>query len=351
MPAAVYVVPGRLDQRTGGSIYNRRMVEALRGLGWEVAVIELSGAFPNPGAEARSTAAGAFATIATGSVVLIDGLAFSALPDVAEAHRDRLILVPVVHLPIAAAFGLDPVRAARYEADERRALAAARAIVITGPGAWPLLARYGIPPDRVAMVEPGTDPAPLAQGSTGDTLQLLTVASVHPGKGHDLLLAALEPLIDVGWELTCAGTLTRDPAFVDALRAQAARAGLADRIHFIGDVPAGCLEGRYAAADVFVLATRQETYGMAVAEALARGVPVVGTETGAIADMVGPDAGLVVPPGDGAALAGALRTVLTDPDVRHQLAAGARRRRAALPPWPAAAAKLAQVLEGVSSHG
>jgi glycosyltransferase involved in cell wall biosynthesis len=351
MPAAVYVVPGRLDRRTGGSIYNRRMVETLRGLGWTVTVLELAGAFPEPDVDARSAAAAAFATLTDGSLVLVDGLAFSALPDVAEAHGERLRLVAVVHLPIAAAFGLEPTLARRFETEERRALRAARRLVVTGPGARPLLARYGIPADHVSTIEPGTDAAPLAQGSRGNALQLLCVATIHPGKGHDLLLAALEPLLDADWELTCAGSLTRDSGFVEALRAEAARTGIADRVHFIGDVPAERLETCYNAADVFVLGTRQETYGMAIAEALARGLPVIGTETGAIPDLVGRDAGLVVPPGDGPALAGALRTMLTDRDLRQRLTAGARRRRFTLPTWQAAATKLALVLEGVSDRG
>jgi glycosyltransferase involved in cell wall biosynthesis len=351
MPAAVYVVPGRLDRRTGGSIYNRRMVEALRGLGWTVTVLELGGAFPEPCADARSAAAGAFSAIAAGSIVLVDGLAFSALPEVAETHRDRLTLVAVVHLPIAAAFGVEGALAARYEAAERRALAAARSIVITGPGAWPLLARYGIPAGRVSLVEPGTDAAPLAHGSVGEAVQVLTVATIHPGKGHDLLLTALERLRELDWELTCAGSLTRDAAFVAELRDRAGRTGLAARIRFLGDVPADRLEACYHAADLFVLATRQETYGMAVAEALARGLPVVSTETGAIPDLVGQDAGLLVAPGDSDGLTAALRTMFTDRDRRQRLTTGARHRRSTLPTWPSAAAKLALVLEGACGRG
>ena len=351
MSTVVFVVAGRLDTRTGGSIYNRRMIDGLRAIGWTVTAIELEGTFPDPDASTHSAAADAFASMPSGATVLMDGLAFSALPGVAEAHCHRLTLVALVHLPIAAAFGLPADRAARYEATERRALACARGIVITGPGARPQLARYEIPDDRVCLVEPGTDPAPLAHGSTGGTPQLLTVATIHPGKGHDILLAALAPLIAMEWELTCAGRLTDDPAFVERLRTLAATRGLLDRVHFVGDVPEVRLQACYAAADFFVLATRQETYGMAVAEALARGVPVLSTETGAIPALVGPDAGLVVPPGDGEAFACALKALMTSADLRRRLAEGARARRALLPTWPRAAARLAEVLDGVAGRG
>ena len=351
MSTVVFVVAGRLDTRTGGSIYNRRMIDGLRAIGWTVTAIELEGTFPDPDASAHSAAADAFASMPSGATVLTDGLAFSALPGVAEAHGHRLTLVALVHLPIAAAFGLPADRAARYEATERRALACARGIVITGPGARPQLARYEIPDDRVCLVEPGTDPAPLTHGSAGGTPQLLTVATIHPGKGHDILLAALAPLIALEWELTCAGRLTDDPAFVERLRTLAATRGLLDRVQFVGDVPEVRLQACYAAADLFVLATRQETYGMAVAEALARGVPVLSTETGAIPALVGPDAGLVVPPGDGEAFACALKALMTSADLRRRLAEGARARRALLPTWPRAAARLAEVLDGVAARG
>lgn len=351
MPAAVYVVAGRIDRRTGGSIYNRRMIDGLRALGWTMRVIELDGAFPEPDEGARTAAGAAFESIPGGSIVLVDGLALSALPDLAEAHRDRLGLVAVVHLPIAAAFGLDADRAARFAVEEARALAAARRVVVTGPGARPALVRYQIPADRVSTVEPGTDPAPLGDGSRDGTLRLLTVATVHAGKGHDVLITALAPLSDLNWDLTCAGSVTHDPRFIASLRELARRLQLADRVHFIGDLPAGQLDTCYAAADVFVLATQQETYGMAVAEALARGLPVVSTDTGAIRDLVGPDAGLVVPAGDNQALGEALRAVITSRDLRQQLAAGARRRRTRLPTWPEAAARMAAVLDGVIARG
>jgi glycosyltransferase involved in cell wall biosynthesis len=351
MPAVVFAVAGTLDTRTGGSIYNRRMAEALRSLNWTVSVIELEGAFPEPRPSDRAAAAKAFAALPSGSTVLVDGLAFSALPELAEAERSRLNLVGLVHLPVAAAFGLDDQRAARLAASERRALAAATGVIITGPGARAALARYTLPGDRVWLVEPGTDQAPLARESTDGWLRLLTVATVHAGKGHDLLLEALAPLSTLDWELTCAGSLTRDPGTVERVRMLAATLGLLDRVHFVGDLPSERLDACYAHCDMFVLATRQETYGMAVAEALARGLPVVSTDTGAIGELVGTSAGLVVPPGDGEAFAAALAAVMRDRDLRCRLANGARARRDQLPTWPAAAARLADVLDGVRARG
>jgi glycosyltransferase involved in cell wall biosynthesis len=182
-------------------------------------------------------------------------------------------------------------------------------------------------------------------------LRLLAVATLHAGKGHDILLEALAPLSAANWELTCAGSLTREPETVERVRTLAATLGLLDRVRFVGDLPPERLDERYAASDLFVLATRQETYGMAVAEAIAHGLPVVSTDTGAIAEIVGSSAGLVVPPGDGEAFAAALAAVMRDRDLRHRLTEGARVQRGRLPTWPTVALRLADVLDGVAARG
>ena len=114
-----------------------------------------------------------------------------------------------------------------------------------------------------------------------------------------------------------------------------------------GELDGPALDAAYDGADLFVLATRQETYGMAVAEAIARGLPVVSTSTGAIPDLVSPDAGIVVPVDDLAALTAALSRAIADGEYRARLAAGARRVRDRLPTWEQASARMADVLAGV----
>jgi glycosyltransferase involved in cell wall biosynthesis len=178
-------------------------------------------------------------------------------------------------------------------------------------------------------------------------VELLCVATLVPRKGHDVLMRALAAMREAAWHLTCVGGLDRDEAWAAAVRAQAAASGLASRVAFAGELERAPLDVRYDAADVFVLPTWYEGYGMAVAEALARGVPVVSTATGAIADLVGDDAGLLVPPGDAAALTRALSSVVTDAALRERLAGGARRARGRLRSWDDAAGQMARTIEGV----
>ncbi|MDP3716491.1 MAG: glycosyltransferase family 4 protein [Acidobacteriota bacterium] len=350
MKSAVFVVPGSIAARTGGSIYDRRMVDGLRRRGWDITVVELAGDFPQPSAEAVTGAAAALAALPDAALVVMDGLALSALPEVIEREAARLRIVALVHLPLAADVSIDAETRDRLAVAEQRALAASALIVVTGAATLGLLEPYALPRDRVVVVEPGTDPAPQAKGSDGARVHLLCVATVNAGKGHDVLFEALAAVPNRAWRLTCAGSLTRDHATVDRVRSLVWQLGLDDRVTLAGELDAEALVTCYDSADVFVLATRRETYGMAVAEALARGLPVVSTTTGAIPDLVGADAGVVVPPGEVAPLAEALSRVIGDADLRARMAAGAREVRDRLPVWEVAAARMDAALQKLNSH-
>ena len=347
MTPVVLVAPGPLESRTGGYIYDRRMVEGLRSLGWQVDVIELDSTFPDPTPAALEHAGRALAAVPAGTIAMIDSLALGAMPEIVMREAARRPVVALIHQPLAAACGLDPARATRYADGERRALSVAALVVVTGTAALPLIARYAVAPDRTVVVEPGTDRVPLAHGSRGGVIELLTVATLNPGKGHELLLEALSAVKGPAWRLTCAGSLTRDPATAARVRAAAARLELEDRVAFVGDLDRAALAACYDKADVAVLATQQETYGMAVAEALAYGLPVVATATGATPQLLGEDAGLLVPVGDRKALTQALTCVICDASLRQRLADAARRRRDRLPTWEDAARRMAIALEGV----
>ena len=360
MASVVLVVPGRFDARTGGSIYDRRIVEGLRQRGWQVEALELDASFPYPTSAARTHADAALAAIAAGSIVIVDSLALGAMPDLITREAERVRIVALVHQPLAVAAGLDPATApatvpatvARFQEAERRALGAAALVIVTGRVTLDLIAPYDVAPDRIVVVEPGTDAAPLARGSGAPRpLQLLSVATLHPGKGHDLLLEALAAIPCRTWHLTCAGSLTRHPETAARLRQMVTSLGLGDHVSFVGDLDRPELAACYDVADVFVLATQQETFGMAVAEALACGLPVVATMTGAIPDLVGDAAGILVPVGDKPTLVDALQRVVEDAPLRARLAEGARRVRQRLPTWDAASDRMSDALRALVAHG
>ena len=351
MRSVVFVVPGRLNTLTGGYLYDRRMSEGLGQHGWSVEVRELDESFPYPTPAALEHAACVLADLQDGTRLLVDGLALGAMPGVIEHEAARLRIAALVHLPLGADVSIDRNTAARLEVGERRALGAAALVIVTGTATLPMLAKYGIARNRIVVVEPGTARAPLARGSGETPLQLLSVGTLNPGKGHEILLEALAAVPHRGWHLTCAGSVTRHPATVDRVRAAIRRLGLEERVTIVGELDATRLGECYDRADVFVLATLQETYGMAVAEALAHGLPVVSTTTGAIPDLIGADAGLLAPPGNTEALVGALTRVIGDNGLRTRLTEGARRVRGRLPSWEQAFEKMASALEHLDTDG
>ncbi len=337
------LVPGALDQLTGGYLYDARIVAGLRRRGWEVAVHELAGEFPAGDARARSSLAGTLAALPAGARVVVDGLAMGALPELLRPERARLRLLALVHLLLADETGLDAARRDRFVALERDALAACTGVLATSACTAGRVAELGVAAAAIRAVPPGTDPAPPAAGPGPDAPpRLLCVATVTPRKGQDVLVRALARLADRPWSCVCAGSLSRAPAFARAVEQQVRAAGLAARITFPGECSAETVAALYHASSVFVLPSHAEGFGMVLTEALARGLPVVSTTGGAIPHTVPAAAGLLVAPGDDAALAGALARLLPaapgapQTELASRLAAAARRHAASLPDWEAA---------------
>ncbi len=342
MTAAVQlVVPGPLDQLTGGYIYDRRITLGLRALGWPVTVHELPGRFPLVDHVAIEAARQALGAMPAESLAVIDGLALPAFADLPPPRP----WVALIHHPLALETGLSLAEAGALATIERRALAAADRVIVTSPQTRRDLAGYDVAPTKVGIVLPGTAAAPLARGSHGPGLALLCVASLTARKGHLILLEALGAVRDLAWQLTCVGSPDRDPPTAAAIRAATQRFGLEGRVRLIGEQTEAGLQPFYAAADLFVLASYHEGYGMALAEALAWGLPIVSTTAGAIPDTVPAAAGILVPPGDPEALAAALQRVLAEPDLRQQLMAGARAARLTLPTWAEATRAFAAELD------
>jgi glycosyltransferase involved in cell wall biosynthesis len=328
------IVPEDIDdpaRPSGGNTYDRRVCRGLAALGWTVH------AHPVPGAAALARTV---RRIPDGAVVLLDGLIASPAPEVLVPEANRVRQVVLMHMPLG-------------QAGEREVLAAAAAVVTTS--AWTrrrLGELYSLPADRVHVAEPGVDAARLAAGSPAGG-GLLCVGAVTPGKGHDVLLDALAMTTDLSWRCTCVGSLVRDPAFAGEMRRRAPDGGLGGRVRFAGTCTGQELDRAYAAADLLLLASHSETYGMVVTEALARGLPVLATEVGGVTEALGHGEdgarpGLLVPPGDPAALAAALRHWLEDAGLRDRLGRAARERRAKLRPWADTASAVAGVLAGVA---
>jgi glycosyltransferase involved in cell wall biosynthesis len=342
----VFAVPGSLDTPTGGYAYDRRIMAELRQLGWDVDYFDLGEGFPAPDEKTRSAARSLLSAIPVGQPIVLDGLALGVLPDVAAELACQHPLVALVHHPLALETGLTAERADALRRSEQAALAEVRQVVVTSPATAKLVASdYGVPFSRIAVARPGNDPVQLPAREPNDVPHLLSVGAVVPRKGFDILVHALAALADINWRLTIVGDLTRDSNEAAKLEELISKHGLTDRIDTIGTVSPSLLAILFGKSDLFVLASRFEGYGMAYAEALSHGLPVVGTTAGAVPDTIPNGAGLLVPPDDSPALAAALRSVIVDADRRRILSEGALVAARTLPTWQQSASIFAATLD------
>jgi glycosyltransferase involved in cell wall biosynthesis len=344
----VFAIPGDIDTPTGGYIYDKRMIAELSALGWRPQVLGLGEGFPRPSALVKAAAKARLMEVPKGRPIVIDGLAFGVLPEAGAALRETHPLIALVHHPLALETGVTPDDAVVLRASERAALATTRGVIVTSPMTKRTLAAdYHVPPDRITVAEPGTDRGVIAPRTSSGSVALLAVGAVVPRKGYDVLIEALAGLIDLPWRLTIAGDCGRSPETTARLRAAIEDNRLAPRVTIEDAVPDARLRELYAASDLFVLPSRYEGFGMAYAEAIAHGLPVIGTTAGAIPDTVPAEAGVLVPPDDAAALAAALRRLIEDRDARERLSAGARAAAERLPTWRGSAELFSRAIERV----
>lgn len=346
MKAATWVIAGALSQHTGGTIYDAAIVAALRAAGWRIDVLELAGRFPWPDAAAETALENGLCALADGALVVIDALAGSALPIVVERHAARLRLVLLVHHPLADETGLSEKMATELLVRERRVLACAEHIVTTSVFTAERLRELALTERNAVAVEPGVARGALGHRH-GDTeeCRLLCVATIVPRKGHLVLIDALAKLAAHNWICDLVGDDRRDPAHADRVRGAIANAGLDHRIRMHGALDAPALAEHYAQADLFVLASHYEGYGMVITEAIAAGLPIVTTTGGALGATLPAGAGLAVEPGDTDALADALIRMIDEPIFRAATAENARRARTRLRSWRTAGHEFGETLE------
>ena len=346
MPRLVFALPGSLENRTGGSIYDRKVIEALREEGWWVDVLEWPGTFPFPSEDQRLEVAASLEALPDNSLVLIDGLALGTLPGLARKEMGRLRLAALVHHPLALETGLSPMMAATFASEEQDALACVQAVIVTSQTTAAIVeGAFGVPGELITVAEPGVDRPQFPRGERRPgAARIFAMGQISPRKAHHVLIEALSRIEDLDWHCVIAGNLDRDPETAEALHQQLAMLGLSERVRLVGEVTEAQAAALYAQSDIFALASVYEGYGMVFAEALAQGLPIVATTGGAIPEVVPPEAGILVEPGDPEAFADALRILIEDGDRRAQLAEGSRQAGEDLPSWGQTAAKIESAL-------
>ncbi len=310
--------------------------------------LTLPGSFPTPHDSALAETDVILSALPDGSTVLVDGLAFGVMDELASRHATRLKLVALCHHPLALETGLTPAAAQILQQSEQAALAAAVAVVVTSNVTQKILIDdFNVVRAKISVAIPGTEPQKFAV-CKGDPPVLLSVATLTQRKAHNVLIAALASLSHLPWVARFVGGLEFDPAWVARLQQQVVDNSLTDRIHFLGAIADP--RDEYQHADIFVLPSLYEGYGMVFAEALAFGLPIIGARAGAVPEVVPPDAGILVAPGDVEALANALRQMLTQPVFRASMQEGAQRAAAQLPRWSDTARVVADLIKRVNTQ-
>jgi len=355
-----FVVPAGWDDAShpsGGNIYDQFLTAEMEQLGWDVRMRPVSGPWPRPAHQGLRELATTLESVPDGGRVLLDGLVACGVPEVLAAHHQRLRLTVLVHLPLSAESGLDPQTAKDLDQAEREALGYARMVVATSR--WTadhLTSRHGVPGDRVHIAVPGVRPGAVGTGSPSTNRHLLCAASLTPRKGHETLVRALAAVPrELPWELHIAGAQP-DPAYRDRLLALIAESDLGDRITLLGPLDRTAMTSDYRWADLLVLASEQEAYGMCVTEALAHGVPVYASDTGGIGEALGYSSflesveperpGRLLPVGDATAWASALLEWMTQLQLRDRLLTLAEERQRTLPTWRATALDVCAAVRG-----
>ena len=351
----VFAVPGALAQRTGGYLYGQRVVNGLRAQGWAVQVAELAGRFPLADDRARAAAAQAIDAAPANATVVIDGLALPAFDRVLLRATARQPVLGFIHHPLSLETGLSAGLAARLGSIECALWSRLDGLVCASSNTARAARAAGICPARIAVAEPGVDlpSEPVVRQRTvppGSPVRLLCVATVTPRKNHRMLVQALARVRTRSWRLDCIGSLDRDAQTVAMLRSLIAEHGLDAHVVLHGEQSDDRLDAAWREADLFVLASDHEGYGMVLTEALAHGVPVVATRAGAIPETIPASACRLVAPGDVAALARVLDRLITERAALGALAEGARAARPSLVPWPQAVSRWGAAVQALGTR-
>jgi glycosyltransferase involved in cell wall biosynthesis len=300
-------------RRTGGFVYNSRLTEALARQGGRILPIGIETAFPTIGQEALAALAPNLSAIGGNGLLLTDHihvcqllplLRHAAFPVVSVFHHSLIVEHGNPH-------DEEGLRLSRMEGE---ALAASQGIIATSQESRRYLEEhYSIDAKRIRVAVPGNERASRSVVGATRPLQILSIGAVIPRKRYDYILEAASRLRATDWRWRIAGDPNRYPELVAQLRRSIADLGLGGRVELLGEVSDSDLASLWQTTSLFVAASRYEGYGMAVAEALSRGVPVVTTDSGAVATWA--SGGVIGAPADDApATAALIDALLADPE-------------------------------------
>lgn len=346
-PLVHFIVPGPLETLTGGFIYDRQMVDGLKASGRLGMVHELAGDFPRAAPYDVAAGAAILSGLPDRVRCVIDGLALTALGQAVFRHAARLDVVAMIHHPLADETGLSAVEKAAFFDAEKAVLNEVARVIVSSRRTADRLGDFGVQPSSIYVVEPGIAgwiaPGEPSSAGTGP-VRILSVGTLTRRKGHDIALRALAECRDLDWHLDIVGG-ARDPVHAAELAALIQELRLDERVTLHGEVPEEDLARMHFQSGLFLSASHHEGFGMALADAVAAGLPVLATDESAVAQAVR-EAAHLVPAGEVMSLTEALRVLLQDHDARLVLGRRSRAAVAMLSDWGRAATAFQRAVDG-----
>lgn len=344
----LFVIPGDINLPTGGYRYDREIINAWQNSGVDVTLININGNYPFPTNADKQTALNKIAELPKADIAVVDGLLGGASPEFMQALSKVLPTVALIHHPLCLENGLDEETAKTLESSELAGLAFTSGIITTSPATTLTVSNlFEYNKDKIHTVLPGVERGETSKGSNNSTVNLLCVGSIIERKGHKDLLLALSELTKLDWHLDCIGSTDFDAALFVELKQILETKQLTNKVTFHGSVSEEAILNGYTKADVFVLPSLFEGYGMAYAEAIVRGLPVIGTTAGAIPDTVPKTCGILVEPSNIQSLRQALQKMIMDKELRNQYHEAAIKAELSFPTWESSAGAFFKILKDI----
>ncbi|MGM7776813.1 glycosyltransferase family 4 protein [Arthrobacter sp. KNU-44] len=330
------ILPANVRHRSGGNIYNARLAEALQGLGAEVSVCKLDGGWPSGSAADRRSFAAALAGEGQ-AIYIVDGLIASGAPteiETATAAGRRVWVL--LHMPPS---GEDLL--------ETRALCAATGLLCTGSRTAEAARSLGL--GNVHLAIPGVDrPTRTGPRSAAAAPHFIMVGALLPNKDQILFVDALARIKELAWTAALVGSTKADPSYAAAVQERILRNGLEKRVETTDELSGPALEEQWNRADLSMLISHSESFGMVVQESLAYGIPVVVRKgTGAVEALGAHGAGEAIDLSAGiGSLEKFLRRWLGDPALRVRWQSAAEAASSVLPRWEDTAREVLRAVVG-----
>jgi glycosyltransferase involved in cell wall biosynthesis len=305
-----FLTMGNIYSLTGGYLYNMRMIEGLEQKGYSVNIFGTDWPW-NIKSDLEKISLFHFEKLAVGSCIIIDSLVLARLRSVVEKFSTRLTFIGLIHLPVSYQYTYGEF--GRISHEELIALRQMKQLIVTGRFTYDLLWKAGLNAARIRVVEPGTDQFPRKTHYKSVPSELLCIANYSAIKAHDILIRSLSRLASRDWTLHLYGDIGHDKEYSSGIYSLIEQLHLEKRVIMHGIAGRDEITAIFLLADLFVMPSLFESYGMALTESLAHGVPVLTTRTGNIPHTVPPGMGILVEPGNEEELTHAIRSLMDEP--------------------------------------